>query len=58
MEDAMIINKSTYERGFGHGCVYKTVVIELNETNMSGQPKSKNKLVSQIAKNLLKTFSI
>ena len=25
MEDAMIINKSSYENGFGHGCVYKTV---------------------------------
>jgi len=25
MEDAMIINKSSYERGFGHGCVYKTL---------------------------------
>lgn len=25
MEDAMIINKSSYEQGFGHGCVYKTV---------------------------------
>ena len=24
MEDAMIINKSAYERGFGHGSVYKT----------------------------------
>jgi len=27
MEDAMIINKSSYERGFGHGVVYKTKVI-------------------------------
>jgi DNA-directed RNA polymerase I subunit RPA2 len=26
MEDAMIINKSTFERGFGHGTVYKTEV--------------------------------
>ena len=25
MEDAMIINNSSYEMGFGHGCVYKTV---------------------------------
>lgn len=25
MEDAMIINKSSYERGFGHGCVYKSL---------------------------------
>ena len=26
MEDAMIINKSAYERGFGHGTVYKSHV--------------------------------
>jgi DNA-directed RNA polymerase I subunit RPA2 len=29
MEDAMILNKSSFERGFGHGCVYKTKVIYL-----------------------------
>lgn len=27
MEDAMIINKSSYERGFGHGVIHKTKVI-------------------------------
>ena len=26
MEDAMIVNKSSYERGFGHGSVYKVQV--------------------------------
>ena len=26
MEDAMILNKSSYERGFGHGCIYKSEV--------------------------------
>lgn len=26
MEDAMILNKASYERGFGHGCVYKCEV--------------------------------
>jgi DNA-directed RNA polymerase I subunit RPA2 len=31
MEDAMIINKSAYERGFGHGTVYKVVTKKLNE---------------------------
>ena len=31
MEDAMILNKSSYERGFGHGCVYKSFSYELNE---------------------------
>ena len=31
MEDAMIINKAAYERGFGHGSVYKTFVVDLEE---------------------------
>jgi DNA-directed RNA polymerase I subunit RPA2 len=30
MEDAMIINKSAYERGFGHGSVYKSVRFDPN----------------------------
>ena len=31
MEDAMIINKAAYERGFGHGSVYKTFIIDLED---------------------------
>eukprot|EP00606_Chrysophyceae_sp_TOSAG23-5_P000115 GSChrysophyteH2.ASY1.ANO1.410.1 assembled CDS len=31
MEDAMIINRSAFQRGFGHGCMCKTVVIDLAE---------------------------
>lgn len=31
MEDAMIINKAAFERGFGHGSVYKTTTIDLEE---------------------------
>ncbi|KAL1306682.1 hypothetical protein AAFC00_005353 [Neodothiora populina] len=31
MDDAMIINKSAHERGFGHGTVYKTKKIDLAE---------------------------
>lgn len=26
MEDAMILNKASYERGFAHGTIYKTEV--------------------------------
>ena len=33
LEDAMIINKSSYERGFGHGSVYKSYTHDLNELN-------------------------
>lgn len=29
MEDAMILNKSSYERGFGHASVYKTLKVNL-----------------------------
>ena len=31
MEDAMILNKSSFERGFGHASVYKTIEIDLQE---------------------------
>lgn len=31
MEDAMIINRASYERGLHHGCVYKTQKIDLRE---------------------------
>ena len=31
MEDAMIINKGSYDRGFGYGSVYKSYMRELNE---------------------------
>jgi DNA-directed RNA polymerase I subunit RPA2 len=46
MEDAMIINKAAYERGFGHGSVYKTQVIDLDEeeknsSKMGIRPKLK-----------------
>ena len=30
MEDALIINKGSYERGFAHGALYKTEVIDLD----------------------------
>ena len=29
MEDAMILNKSAYERGFGHASVYKNFTVDL-----------------------------
>lgn len=29
MEDAMILNKSSYERGFGHASVYKSKIVDL-----------------------------
>jgi DNA-directed RNA polymerase I subunit RPA2 len=41
MDDAMIINKSAHERGFGHGTIYKTVKIDIAEP-ARGKSASKN----------------
>jgi len=37
MDDAMILNKSAHERGFGHGTIYKTKVIRLDEGTSRGR---------------------
>jgi len=44
MEDAMIINKSAYERGFAHGAVYKSYLRDLNE-GQSSNARSKYRLI-------------
>ena len=31
MEDAMILNKSSHERGFGYGSVYKSAIVDLRD---------------------------
>jgi DNA-directed RNA polymerase I subunit RPA2 len=36
MEDAMVLNKSSYERGFAHGIVYSTEIVELNDNKSIG----------------------
>jgi DNA-directed RNA polymerase I subunit RPA2 len=46
MEDAMIINKSAYDRGFAHGCVYKTVKKEINDPNSK---ESRFRMINQKA---------
>jgi DNA-directed RNA polymerase I subunit RPA2 len=46
MEDAMILCKSSYERGFGHGIIYKSAEYSLSELD------KQYKLLSQIPKNL------
>ncbi|KAI9292562.1 putative DNA-directed RNA polymerase I subunit RPA2 [Neoconidiobolus thromboides FSU 785] len=40
MEDAMILNKSSHERGFGYGTVYKTEVIDLEENLNRGEVRT------------------
>lgn len=41
MDDAMIINKSAHERGFGHGTIYKTKICDLEEGSRKAR-SSKN----------------
>eukprot|EP01116_Phalansterium_solitarium_P017485 TRINITY_DN4314_c0_g1_i2.p1 TRINITY_DN4314_c0_g1~~TRINITY_DN4314_c0_g1_i2.p1 ORF type:complete len:1147 (+),score=392.00 TRINITY_DN4314_c0_g1_i2:142-3582(+) len=44
MEDAMIIKKSAYERGFGHATVYKTVPVMLAEPGLRSRSKSQHRV--------------
>jgi len=43
MEDAMIINKMSYERGFGHGVIYKTKILSAAEKNDATEVQAKNR---------------
>jgi DNA-directed RNA polymerase I subunit RPA2 len=42
MDDAMILNKSAHERGFGHGTIYKTKIIRLEENQRTNRAKTKS----------------
>lgn len=47
MDDAMIINKSSHERGFGDGCIYKTKIYKIaNSGRSSGGRMSKTDIKS------------
>eukprot|EP00559_Dactyliosolen_fragilissimus_P003415 CAMPEP_0184857366 /NCGR_PEP_ID=MMETSP0580-20130426/2536_1 /TAXON_ID=1118495 /ORGANISM="Dactyliosolen fragilissimus" /LENGTH=1332 /DNA_ID=CAMNT_0027352931 /DNA_START=45 /DNA_END=4043 /DNA_ORIENTATION=- len=58
MEDAMILNKSSYERGFGHASVYKTVKVDLleeakhmkSDSGIAGYDKAKLKFTNKAPK--------
>ena len=41
MEDAMIINKSSYERGFAYGTIYKANFIDLKEISTGRKNRGK-----------------
>ena len=44
MEDAMILNKSSYERGFGHASVYKTFTADIKrEAELAGSDSKQGK---------------
>lgn len=40
MEDAMVINRGSLQRGFAHGQVYKSEFIDLKETARGSTVKS------------------
>ncbi|PWN51491.1 putative RPA135-DNA-directed RNA polymerase I, 135 kd subunit [Violaceomyces palustris] len=42
MEDAMILNKSAHERGFGYGTVYKSETVDLKDVKGSGGSSSRS----------------
>lgn len=42
MDDAMILNKSALERGFAHGSVYKTEIIDFAERRRRNEPISQH----------------
>jgi DNA-directed RNA polymerase I subunit RPA2 len=44
MDDAMIINKSAHERGFGYGTIYKTRIYALDDKESRGRGKSKGEI--------------
>jgi DNA-directed RNA polymerase I subunit RPA2 len=44
MDDAMIINKSAHERGFGHGTIYKVKKITLKDDSRNTSAKKVTKL--------------
>ncbi|XP_053694116.1 DNA-directed RNA polymerase I subunit RPA2 [Sabethes cyaneus] len=48
MEDAMIINKSAFERGFAHGTVYKNELIELKGDSFFARDPHNEHLKSQL----------
>lgn len=51
MDDAMIINKSSHERGFGDGVIYKTKVYKLNEKSRGTRSKTEIKSLFGFAEN-------
>ncbi|KAK6193280.1 ammonium transporter Amt1 [Pestalotiopsis sp. IQ-011] len=54
MDDAMILNKSSHERGFGHGTIYKTKKITLKEENRTKSAKHVSKLFGHAPNTLQK----
>ncbi|KAI1921534.1 DNA-directed RNA polymerase I subunit RPA2 [Ophidiomyces ophidiicola] len=48
MDDAMIINKSAHERGFGYGTIYKTKVYSLDNKESRGNRAKSRKEITKL----------
>lgn len=49
MEDAMVINKASYDRGLAGACIYKSEVIDLSslsKSTSSNNPFQKKRLIT------------
>ena len=46
MEDAMILNKSAHERGFGYGTIYKSQIVDLKD--LQGRSASSSRANSRL----------
>lgn len=46
MEDAMIINKGAYDRGFAHGTVYKSYLRDIHADGAGSSSRSKYRMLS------------
>jgi len=53
MEDAMIINKASYERGFSHGTVYKYKKLDLREKKVALGQKKKSSTITKVFSNVV-----
>jgi DNA-directed RNA polymerase I subunit RPA2 len=51
MDDGMIINKASHERGFGDGCIFKTKTYPLEKENRSSRSKTDIKALFGFAEN-------
>jgi DNA-directed RNA polymerase I subunit RPA2 len=45
MEDAMILNKSAHERGFGYGTIYKSQIVDLFDQRGAGSKSSSSSIL-------------
>ncbi|KAJ1331189.1 DNA-directed RNA polymerase I subunit RPA2 [Microdochium nivale] len=57
MDDAMILNKSAHERGFGHGTIYKTKKISLKDESRTKSAKSVSKMFGPAPGSVVKAWT-